>query len=497
LSETPGDLVPAAPAPTGTGGQAGVSAAAPAERLSPGLTWLFERDGYFYVTLVVDAILLLASVLLADLVNPAPSYLPALLVSPLTLALLAHRRLYDPHAQIGRLDRVASIAASTAMAAIVIAGLIQLLRPPATDSDLVAIQLGFATALLVGWRVGWSTLRLAARRAGRSGRPTLIVGAGEVGARLEQHLLRFQGLGLIPVGFVDADPVPEDELHRRHAPVLGGPAEFDAIVDETGARHAIVAFQQDSDVNLRRVVRRCNERELDMAIVPRLFDDVTNRMVLEHIGGIPLFELRQIDPRGWQFALKHGLDRVFAALLLLLLSPLLLAIALAVRLGSGSPVLFRQRRVGRDGQVFEVLKFRTMREPTEAQQALPGAAGDLAPGGVEGEDRRTPIGRFLRAWSLDELPQFFNVLRGEMSLIGPRPERPELAGDFAERVRRYDERHRVRSGITGWAQVNSLGPRTSLADRAEWDNWYIQNWSFWLDLKIAVLTIPALLRRSE
>jgi lipopolysaccharide/colanic/teichoic acid biosynthesis glycosyltransferase len=221
-------------------------------------------------------------------------------------------------------------------------------------------------------------------------------------------------------------------------------------------------------------------------------------MVLEHIGGIPLFELRRLDPRGWQFALKHGIDRLVALALLVLISPLLLATALAIRVSMGSPVIFRQSRVGRDGQVFEVLKFRTMREPDSEAEGSPAlGAGDLAPGGVEGEDRRTPVGRFLRAWSVDELPQLVNVLRGEMSLIGPRPERPELAGDFTERVRRYGERHRVRSGITGWAQVNALGPGTSLADRAEWDNWYIQNWSYWLDLKIALMTIPALLRRSE
>jgi lipopolysaccharide/colanic/teichoic acid biosynthesis glycosyltransferase len=127
----------------------------------------------------------------------------------------------------------------------------------------------------------------------------------------------------------------------------------------------------------------------------------------------------------------------------------------------------------------------------------PRLADDEAPGGIEGEDRRTGVGRFIRAWKLDELPQLVNVLRGEMSLVGPRPERPELVGRFAENVRRYDERHRVRSGITGWAQVNGLGPGTSLADRAEWDNWYIQNWSLWLDAKILLMTIPAVLRRSE
>ena len=280
--------------------------------------------------------------------------------------------------------------------------------------------------------------------------------------------------------------------------MLGSLAEFDAIVDETGARHTLFAFQIEPDVILRRLVHRCLERGLTMAVVPRLFDDATNRMVLQHVGGIPVFELRQVDPKGWQFAIKHGFDRLVAATVLILLSPVIAATALAVRLSSPGPVLFRQPRVGRDGQSFDVLKFRSMR-PAPAGADLPKLAGDEAPGAQvgEGEDRRTPVGRFIRAWSLDELPQLVNVLRGQMSLVGPRPERPELVLEFAERVRRYSERHRVRSGITGWSQVNGLGPGTSLADRAEYDNWYIQNWSLWLDFKILLMTIPTVFTRSE
>jgi exopolysaccharide biosynthesis polyprenyl glycosylphosphotransferase len=449
-----------------------------------------------YVTLTVDAALLLAALIAANDVNPASSYLPVLLISPLTVALLASRRLYDPHAQISRLDRAATIIGATATAAVIVAGLVKLVKPSATDSDLIATQLVFATVLLILWRMTWATLRLTMRRSRRSGRLALIIGAGDVGARLERHLLRLGGLGLVPVGFVDARHLSDEELARRTAPVLGSPGEFDAIVDETGAAHAIFAFQIEPDLILRRLVRRCQDRGLTMAIVPRLFDDATNRMTLEHVGGIPVFELRQVDPQGWQFAIKHGFDRSVALTMLILLSPVMAATALAVRLSSPGPVLFRQRRVGRDGRVFDVLKFRSMRVGGQRDDS-PRLADDEAPGGIEGEDRRTGVGRFIRAWKLDELPQLVNVLRGEMSLVGPRPERPELVGRFAENVRRYDERHRVRSGITGWAQVNGLGPGTSLADRAEWDNWYIQNWSLWLDAKILLMTIPAVLRRSE
>jgi lipopolysaccharide/colanic/teichoic acid biosynthesis glycosyltransferase len=176
-----------------------------------------------------------------------------------------------------------------------------------------------------------------------------------------------------------------------------------------------------------------------------------------------------------------------------------------VRLSSGGKVLFRQRRIGRDGKEFDLYKFRSMRvtppagEP-KGQDAGPVKfllGGDTAPGGVEGEDRRTAVGRFLRRTSLDELPQLLNVLRGEMSLIGPRPERPEFVHLFMDDIVRYGDRHRVKSGITGWAQVHGLRGQTSLAERVEWDNYYIANWSLGLDVKILALTFVALFRNAE
>ena len=456
-----------------------------------------RAPGYLYVALTVDAALLLVALVVADAVNPAPSYWPALLISPLTVILLAAMRMYDPRAQIARLDRVATVAGATALAAIGVSGVIQVLRPPATDSDLVAIQLVFGTVLLVIWRAAFSTARIRARKAELCGRLALIVGAGEVGARIEHRLLQLRQIGLVPIGFIDEDPVPAHELDRREGPVLGAPEEFESIVEKTGVQEVVFAFQADPDVTLRPLVHACEARGVGVAIVPRLFDDVTNRMVLEHVGGLPVFELRRVDPRGWQFALKHGFDRVAAALLLLVLSPILAVVALSVLVSSGRPVLYRQARAGSDGRIFNLFKFRSMYEPSDKSGSA-SPIGDSAPGGVEGVDRRTPVGRLLRATSLDEIPQLLNVVRGEMSLVGPRPERPELAHEFNQRIRRYAERSRVRSGITGWAQVHGLrGGGTSLADRAEWDNWYIQNWSFWLDLKILLMTLPAILRQSE
>jgi exopolysaccharide biosynthesis polyprenyl glycosylphosphotransferase len=273
----------------------------------------------------------------------------------------------------------------------------------------------------------------------------------------------------------------------------------------TGVKHLIVAFSSVADARVSRLIQRCQQLDVEVSVVPRMFDTINNRVGYDTVGGLPLMSFTTIDPNGLQFALKHAADRVLAGLLLVLLAPLTLAAALAVRLTSPGPALFKQRRVGRDGKVFDLYKFRSMRESPVAAQ-LSGddetalefmLGGDTAPGGVEGDDRRTAVGRLLRRTSIDELPQLLNVLRGEMSLIGPRPERPEFVELFRQDINRYGDRHRVKSGITGWAQVHGLRGQTSLAERVEWDNYYIAHWSLGLDLKILALTVAALFRNAE
>jgi exopolysaccharide biosynthesis polyprenyl glycosylphosphotransferase len=244
------------------------------------------------------------------------------------------------------------------------------------------------------------------------------------------------------------------------------------------------------------MIRRCRELGVEVVIVPRLFEQVSNRVEVEHLGGVPLLRAATVDPKGWQFAIKYAIDRVVAAVALLLLAPALLGLALAVRISSPGPIFFRQRRVGLDGRDFDMLKFRSMRvAPPSAEEFVPEAG--KAPGGVEGVDRRTRVGEVMRRLSLDELPQLINVLRGDMALVGPRPERTSFVRSFEEHVYRYGDRHRVKSGLTGWAQVQGLRGQTSLTDRVEWDNYYIENWSLWLDLKIILMTVPALLGRHD
>ena len=364
----------------------------------------------------------------------------------------------------------------------------------AGEASVVPIALtlwGLTVVFLAGAR---TILRLTERRGGRLGDliPTLVVGAGATGDRIASRLLARPEYGLLPIGYLDADPIPDGEQHGHGVPILGGPDDLVEIARSTSTRHVILAFSSEQDQRMVELVKRCQDLGLAVSVLPRLHESVNEHATIYHIGGLPLLLLAPVDTNGWRFAAKHAIDRVAAVLALLLLAPLFVAIALTVRQSSPGAVIFRQRRVGRDGREFELFKFRTMVGHDTGGTFAP--AGGTAPGGIEGADRRNRVGRWLRRTSLDELPQLVNVLRGEMSLIGPRPERPEFAAQFARHVRGYEDRHRVKPGITGWAQVSGLRGQTSIADRVEWDNHYIDNWSWRLELRTLALTLAELLR---
>jgi exopolysaccharide biosynthesis polyprenyl glycosylphosphotransferase len=474
--------------------------------------WLLDGPGWGVLRPTVDFVLLWAAVVFAlggvdgTLHTPAVR-VPLLLLPPMVMGLLYLRGLYRTRLRALLLDGVAPVVSAVSVAAMTVAmiGLFVNGQVP-TQADWVRAWL-FA---LLGIGVGRSTLAFAQRwaRAHRLvGKPVLIMGAGVVGAQVARRLESHPEYGLIPVGFLDDDPRSVAEVGGREMPVLGTVEDLDETVTSTGVKNLIVAFSSVADARVSRLIQRCQELGIEVSVVPRMFDTINNRVGYDTVGGLPLMSFTTVNPRGMQFATKHAFDRVFALLLLVGLSPLILGTALAVRLSSRGPVLFRQRRMGRDGKVFDLYKFRSMHldSPRSAVAGEDNSSGlefllggDTAPGGVEGDDRRTPIGRFLRRSSLDELPQLLNVLRGEMSLIGPRPERPEFVELFINQdVNRYDDRHRVKSGITGWAQVHGLRGQTSLAERVEWDNYYIAHWSLGLDMKILALTFAALWRNSE
>jgi exopolysaccharide biosynthesis polyprenyl glycosylphosphotransferase len=449
----------------------------------------------------VHATLLLVAAAMARLALPAAgasvSGGPIVwLLPPLALVALAARGAYRPSLQLDVSEELLRAITATAAAMIGLIAAAAIFEHESNPAPLLISAWGLSALYLCASAPILTSVERRARRSGAGSAAVLIVGAGQVGTKIERRLTEQPELGLRVIGYVDADPVPGERVPDRQAPVLGAPDEFAEIAERTGAEHVILTFTSAPDRTLMPLIRACEDRGLHVWLVPRMFESVNLRISQDNIGPLPILGLRWVDPKGWQFAVKHAMDRALCAVLLFVLSPLLIAIATAVRLSSPGPILFRQRRIGRDGQRFEMLKFRSMRVDEEhdpADWVKPG----VAPGGVEGADRRTPIGRLLRRYSLDELPQLINVLRGEMSLIGPRPERPDFVEVFDERVRRYSDRHRVKSGITGLAQINGFRGQTSLPERVELDNYYIQNWSMGLDVKILMRTFGAVMTPAE
>ena len=475
------------------------------------LQWALEGPGWGIVRPVVDLVLLATAVVIAlggvhATLHVSSVRAPLLALPPLTMLLFYLRGLYHTRLRTLVLDGIVPVLSGVSVASMAVATLGMLFNGELPDQGDWLHGWLFA---LVGVGIGRIALAVAQRLARAHhlvGKSVLIMGAGVVGAQVARRLESHPEYGLVPVGFLDEDPRSVAEVGGRDVPVLGTIDDLDETVARTGVKHLIVAFSSAADARVSRLIQRCQELGVEVSVVPRMFDTINDRVGYDTVGGLPLLTFAAVNPNGLQFAIKHAIDRMLALVLLIAFSPVLVLAAIAVRLSSPGPAFFRQRRVGRDGKVFDFYKFRSMRvEPAPAPDASGTESsaldfllgGDTAPGGVEGADRRTAVGRFLRGTSLDELPQLFNVLRGDMSLVGPRPERPEFVELFRQDIIRYGDRHRVKSGITGWAQVHGLRGQTSLAERVEWDNYYIAHWSLGLDLKILALTVVALFRNAE
>jgi exopolysaccharide biosynthesis polyprenyl glycosylphosphotransferase len=445
-------------------------------------------------TVLVDIAMLVAAnvVFLADGAGYSVPLL--ILFDAVVVGVVAAWRGYATRLRLEALDDLRLTFTSTAVATMTILA-IDALRSTDEPGVYPALRLWLlATVLLAVGRLTTNLVVAWRRSSSRSAATTIIVGAGKVGRLTAIRLLDHPEFGLHPIGFLDAEPM---EISGRplSLPVLGTSANLSRVIAAHGVECAVVAFSTDSHDNLLDLLDECERLGIRALIVPRLFERVPSRLQVTHVGGLPLLELQPTSPHSIQFAIKYALDRLAALALLVLLAPLLLVLTVAVALSLGRPILYRQDRVSLDGRRFNMLKFRTMKlAPDDDAAQEERFDPEVAPGGVEGEDRRTRVGTFLRKWSLDELPQLVNVVKGEMSMVGPRPERPGYVEYFREHVRRYDGRLRTKAGITGWAQIHRLRGQTSIADRVEWDNYYIENFSLWLDLKILLRTIPETLK---
>lgn len=316
------------------------------------------------------------------------------------------------------------------------------------------------------------------------GNDALIVGADARGQLVAKALLHHQGCGIVPVGFVDDHPCHSDES----LPVVCDLFQMEHVVDRLGIKHLIVAQPGEPDGIVSSCLWRCQARDIDVWTVPALFERGSDpcRATTDQFWAVPFEHLRRPGQHTRARIVKRAFDVTVAVAVLFATAPLLAAVTVAVRLTSPGPVFFRQRRVGQNGRVFELLKFRTMFVNDDSDTAW--SIRDLR--------RMTSIGRLLRATSIDELPQMLNVLRGDMALVGPRPERPFFHDQFCQTVPGYRDRLRGPVGITGWAQVHGLRGDTSIEERTRFDNYYIEHWSLWLDVIVMVRTVSALVHTT-
>jgi len=356
-------------------------------------------------------------------------------------------------------------------------------------SDALPLQASIATtalvlATVVTFRgVAYSVLR-ALRAAGVVAHRTLVIGAGRVGTQIVRVAQDHPEFGLAPIGFLDSRPMMSaDELP---VPVVGDVEALAEVIHRASIEHVVIAFTQSREADVVDIIRTCDRLECEIFFVPRLFELSAQGSQMEELLGIPLVRLRRAAYRTLRWRLKRALDVAVSGLALAVMALPMLGIAAALRVAHGPGVIFRQVRIGLDGRTFELLKFRSMKPSSDEESATRWSIADDAE-----LDR---LGRLLRRSSMDELPQLVNILRGDMSLVGPRPERPHFVAQFERLFPRYVARHRVPCGLTGWAQVNGLRGDTSIAERARFDNYYIENWSLWLDVKILLRTVFSLFR---
>jgi Undecaprenyl-phosphate glucose phosphotransferase len=316
--------------------------------------------------------------------------------------------------------------------------------------------------------------------AGVGLRRVLIAGAGDLGRMVADKVLEHPELGYQIVGFVD-DRAGGDHLGYRGLPLLGSLADAADIVGREKVDHLYVALPLEEHMKLLDLVESTSREGVDIKVVPDLLQFIALRARLEDLDGVPVINLNDVPLQGVNALVKRALDVVISSVALAGMAIPGLIIAWLIKRSSPGPVLYKQERMSLDGRQFSVYKFRTM--PVDAEESTGPVWAD------EDDARATPVGAWLRRHDLDEWPQFWNVLKGEMSIVGPRPERPYFVEQFKHRIPQYMLRHKVKAGITGWAQVNGWRGNTSLEKRIEYDLYYIENWSVSLDLKIMWLTL--------
>ena len=427
------------------------------------------------------------------LVKDVPDFGPYLVLLPFIVVVwpvvFYFHGLYQIRRGHSRVEELVTVVSAQLLATIILAGITAFYRPAREPGSLeyftysrVFLALFFVVAVLsvAGTRFSVRAALRELRQRGHSLRRILVIGAGHVGREITQKLLSHRELGFQVTGFLDDD----SSLQGRRlfdVPVLGRLADVGEVLERERIDQVVIALPLEAHKKILRILDQVSSECVEVRLVPDILQYATLRATLEDLDGTPMINLSQVPLQGWQSLAKRGMDLLITATAMLLLLPFLPLVALAIWLEDRGPIFYRQERMGLDGRPFQMLKLRSMRVDAEASSGPIWA--------IKGDPRRTKLGAFLRRTSLDELPQLWNVFKGEMSIVGPRPERPAFVSEFKHKIPNYMLRHRVKSGMTGWAQVHGWRGNTSIKKRIQYDLYYIENWNLALDLKILWMTL--------
>jgi exopolysaccharide biosynthesis polyprenyl glycosylphosphotransferase len=406
-------------------------------------------------------------------------YLGVIVVQILTLvSVFFFFKLYHRQRGLSHVDEFYSVfvAVSVGIIMSVAFGSFLIRNGPDYSRRMIVFNWTLTIVLVTLGRLLYARLMWTLQSRGIAVARVLIVGTGETARMILHAMQRMPGLGYEVAGMVSTDSQHED----LGVPVLGDADELFVLIGTHDIDEVIIALPEAPSEEILPIISDCHRARVATRVYPSAFQVITSDLSIGHLGGLPLLTVRDTVLRGWRLTLKRAMDVLGSAVGLVLLSPYMALLALLIKLDSPGGAFYTQERMGLDEKPFQMIKFRSMRE---------GAEDETGPVWAVKEDpRRTRLGAFIRRFSLDELPQFINVFLGEMSLVGPRPERPMFVEQFKQIIPRYVERHQEKAGMTGWAQVHGLRGDTSIVERTKYDLYYIENWSLLFDLKIIIKT---------
>ncbi len=402
---------------------------------------------------------------------------------PAWIAVVALHGLYEPSGNRATLSNLSRLFLSNCAVMFFLSVVGLALGESAFVVPILLWMLALSTLLMFLGRVALGAAQRYLFEFGIGRKNVLLIGSGVHAAYVAQEIRKAPAAGMKVVGRLGSGPRGSHKVGY-----LGDLSCLDEVITEHLVDEVVVVDADLSPAEMTRIIGICSDRSLAIDFVPAALCQVSPRVKPIEIGAMPVLRVQTIPLDGWGRILKRLADFGFALLALVVLSPLLLVLAALEKLTSRGPVLYAQERIGRDGRRFKVYKFRSM----YADQCDFAAGGSKWTTAADEDTRVTPFGKFLRKTNLDELPQLWNILIGNMSLVGPRPEQPRFVQQFTEEIPDYYRRHRVKSGLTGWAQVHGLKGDTSIPERVKYDNYYIENWSLWLDLRIILRTFAVL-----